>query len=58
MASLKSSESNLNFAKSEYQRNKSLYDAGFISRAEMEQSLTTYEQAEQKNKIILKNIKL
>ncbi|MCQ2574519.1 MAG: efflux RND transporter periplasmic adaptor subunit [Alphaproteobacteria bacterium] len=47
MASLKSSESNLNFAKSEYQRNKSLYDAGFISRAEMEQSLTTYEQAEQ-----------
>jgi len=47
MASLKASESQLNFAKSEYQRNKSLYDAGFISRAEMEQSLTSYEQAEQ-----------
>ena len=46
-ASLASSESKRNYAKSEYERNKSLYNDGFISRAEMEQSQTTYEQSEQ-----------
>lgn len=46
-ASLASSESKRNYAKSEYERNKSLYSDGFISRAEMEQSQTTYEQSEQ-----------
>jgi len=46
-ASLSSSKSKRNYAKSEYERNKSLYSDGFISRAEMEQSQTTYEQAEQ-----------
>ena len=35
------------YSKSEYQRNKALYQDGFISRAEMEKSQTTYEQAEQ-----------
>lgn len=46
-ASLSSSKSKRNYAKSEYLRNKTLYNEGFISRAEMEQSQTTYEQAEQ-----------
>lgn len=46
-ASLSSSESKRNYAKSEYERNKILYAEGFISRAEMEQSQTTYEQSEQ-----------
>ncbi len=46
-ASLVSSESQRNYAKSEYERNKTLFDSGFISRAELEQSQTTYEQAEQ-----------
>lgn len=46
-ASLLSAESQRNYAKSEYERNKILYSDGFISRAEMEQSQTTYEQAEQ-----------
>ena len=46
-ASLVSAISQRNYAKSEYQRNKTLYNEGFISRAEMEQSQTTYEQAEQ-----------
>lgn len=46
-ASLDSAESQRNYAKSEYERNKTLYNEGFISRAEMEQSQTTYEQAEQ-----------
>ncbi|MBQ8294523.1 MAG: efflux RND transporter periplasmic adaptor subunit [Alphaproteobacteria bacterium] len=46
-ASLVSAESQRNYAKAEYQRNKTLYNEGFISRAEMEQSQTTYEQAEQ-----------
>lgn len=46
-ASLISAESQRNYAKSEYERNKTLYADGFISRAEMEQSQTTYEQAEQ-----------
>lgn len=46
-ASLDSAKSELKYAKSEYSRNKSLYNDGFISRAEMEKSLTVYEQAEQ-----------
>lgn len=46
-ASLVSAQSQRNYANSEYQRNKTLYNEGFISRAEMEQSQTTYEQAEQ-----------
>lgn len=46
-ASLVSAQSQRNYAKSEYKRNKTLYNEGFISRAEMEQSQTTYEQAEQ-----------
>ena len=46
-ASLDSAISQRNFAKSEYERNKSLYGEGFISRAEMEQSQTQYEQSEQ-----------
>ncbi len=46
-ASLVSAESQRNYAKSEYERNKILYDDGFIARAELEQSQTTYEQAEQ-----------
>lgn len=46
-ASLDSTISQRNFAKNEYERNKMLYSEGFISRAEMEQSQTQYEQAEQ-----------
>ena len=46
-ASLDSAISQRNFAKNEYDRNKSLYSEGFISRAEMEQSQTQYEQSEQ-----------
>ena len=46
-AAFNSSKSKRNYAKSEYERNKILYNEGFISRAEMEQSQTTYEQAEQ-----------
>ena len=46
-ASLVSAESQRNYAQAEYERNKSLYNDGFISRAEMEKSQTTYEQAEQ-----------
>ena len=46
-ASLDSAISQRNFAKSEYERNKMLYNEDIISRAEMEQSQTQYEQAEQ-----------
>ena len=46
-ASLKSAQSQLKYAQSEYKRNQALYKDGFISRAEMEKSQTTYEQAEQ-----------
>ena len=46
-ASLTSAESQLTYKKAQYERNKTLYDDGFISRAEMEQSQTEYEQAEQ-----------
>jgi HlyD family secretion protein len=49
-ASLTSAQSQLKYAKSEYERNKSLYNDGYISRAEMEQSETTFEQAEQRVK--------
>lgn len=46
-ASLISAESQRNYAKNEYMRNKTLYNDGYIARAEMEQSQTAYEQAEQ-----------
>lgn len=46
-ASLDSTVSQRNFAKSEYERDKALYAEGYISRAEMEQKQTQYEQAEQ-----------
>ena len=45
-ASLDSAVSQRNYAKNEYNRNKTLYKDGFIARAEMEKSQTTYEQAE------------
>ena len=45
-ASLDAAVSQRNYAKNEYERNKSLYADGFIARAEMEQSQTQYEQAE------------
>ncbi|MBP3545464.1 MAG: efflux RND transporter periplasmic adaptor subunit [Alphaproteobacteria bacterium] len=46
-ASLDSAISQRNFAKNEYERNKMLYEGDMISRAEMEQSQTAYEQSEQ-----------
>lgn len=46
-ASLLSAESQRDYAKSEYERNKILYEDDFIPRAELEQSQTNYEQAEQ-----------
>ena len=46
-ASLDSAKSELKYSESEYARNKSLYSDGFISRAEMEKSETTYDQAKQ-----------
>lgn len=46
-ASLISAESQRDYAKNEYERNKILYDGDIIPRAELEQSQTTYEQAEQ-----------
>jgi len=45
-ASLDSAVSQRNYAKNEYDRNKTLYNDGFIARSEMEKSQTTYEQAE------------
>lgn len=47
LATLDSMKSELKYAQSEYNRNKSLYADGFISRAEMEKSQTLYEQAQQ-----------
>ena len=44
-ASLDSAKAELKYAQSEFERNKSLYNDGFISRAEMEKSQTIYEQA-------------
>ena len=46
-ASLDSAISQRNFAKNEYERNKMLFEGDMISRAEMEQSQTQYEQSEQ-----------
>jgi HlyD family secretion protein len=46
-ASLDSARAELKYSKSEYERNKTLYADGFISRAEMEKSETLYDQAEQ-----------
>ncbi len=46
-ASLDSAISQRNFAKSEYERNKTLFKSDIIPRAELEQSQTQYEQAEQ-----------
>lgn len=46
-ASLVAAQSQRNYAKNEYERNRTLYQDGYIARAEMEQSQTTYEQAEQ-----------
>lgn len=46
-ALLDSAKAELKYTKSEFERNKSLYNDGFISRAEMEKSQTLYEQAEQ-----------
>lgn len=46
-ASLVSAQSQRNYAKSEYERNKILYEGDIIPRADLEQSQTTYEQAEQ-----------
>lgn len=46
-ASLESAISQRNYAQSEYNRNQTLYKDDFISRAELEQSQTAYEQAEQ-----------
>ena len=47
LASLESAKSELKYAKSEYERNQALFADGFISRAEMEKSQTTYEQSQQ-----------
>ena len=47
LASLDSAKSELKYAQSEYERNQALFADGFISRAEMEKSQTTYEQAQQ-----------
>ena len=47
LAALDSAKSQLNLAKNDYERNKTLYDSGYIARAEMEQSQTNYEQAVQ-----------
>ncbi len=46
-ASLSSAQAELKYSQSEYERNKSLYADGFISRAEMEKSETIYDQAKQ-----------
>ena len=45
-ASLDSAVSQRNYAKSQFDRNTSLYNDGFIARSEMEQSQTQYEQAQ------------
>ena len=47
LAALDSAKSQLTLAKNDYNRNKTLYDSGYIARAEMEQSQTNYEQAVQ-----------
>lgn len=45
-ASLDSAISQRNYAKNEYNRNKTLYADGFIARSELEKSQTTFEQAD------------
>ena len=45
-AALDSAVSQRNLAKSDYMRDKTLYEDGFIARAEMEKSLAQYEQAQ------------
>lgn len=45
LASLDSAKAELKYAQSEYERNQTLFADGFISRAEMEKSQTTYEQS-------------
>ena len=47
LALLESAKAELKYAQSEFERNQSLYNDGFISRAEMEKSQTLYEQAQQ-----------
>ncbi|MBO7509333.1 MAG: efflux RND transporter periplasmic adaptor subunit [Alphaproteobacteria bacterium] len=44
-AALDAAKSQLNLAKNDYERNRTLYNEGYIARAEMEQSQTNYEQA-------------
>ena len=46
-AALDSAKSQLTLSKNDYERNKTLYDSGYIARAEMEQSQANYEQAQQ-----------
>ena len=46
-AALESAKSQLTLSKNDYERNKTLYDSGYIARAEMEQSLANYEQSQQ-----------
>ncbi|MBR6364163.1 MAG: efflux RND transporter periplasmic adaptor subunit [Alphaproteobacteria bacterium] len=46
-AALDAAQSQLNLAKNDYERARTLYNEGFIARAEMEQSQTNYEQAVQ-----------
>ncbi len=46
-ASLESAQSQLTLAQNDYNRSKILYDEGYIARAEMEKSQSTYEQAVQ-----------
>lgn len=46
-ASLVSAEAQRNYAKKDYERNKTLYNDGFIARADLEQSETTYETSQQ-----------
>ena len=46
-ASLDSAKSQLTLAQNDYERSRTLYDQGYIARAEMEKALSTYEQAVQ-----------
>ena len=46
-ALLDSAKAELKYAQSEYKRNQTLFNDGFISRAEMEKSQTVFEQAQQ-----------
>lgn len=46
-ASLDSAEAQLKFDKAEYERNKTLFDEGYISRSELEESETKYKTSQQ-----------